>query len=409
MRSFALGYIPADMDNRCCNAVARKPLSEDSPAPMPDAASRFDVLIVGGGIAGASLGAELAEYGSVAVIEAEDQPGYHATGRSVAFWAETYGGPMVQPLTSASGPLLANPDPAFSQMSFLSARGALHVGTEQDRDKRQAMIDTYAGAGVEFHEMDAGQLRQRISGLREDYVLGLAEPSTADIDVAALHAAYIAKLRRKGGKLLTSARLQSAERMSGGGWQVETEVGSISAGLLVNAAGAWADDVAKRCGVAPVGIQPLQRTVVQLRTDPAASPDLPVVMDLALQFYFKPVGQGRIWLSPHDETPTEPCDAAPDELDVAIAIDRFEHVVDWKIEAVERKWAGLRSFAPDRLPLYGFDAHVPGYFWFAGQGGFGIQTAPAAALLGAALATGTAVPQALAGVDPALYSPARFG
>lgn len=376
---------------------------------MTDAAPRFDVLIVGAGIAGASLGAELAAYGSVAVIEAEDQPGYHATGRSVAFWAETYGGPMVQPLTSASGPLLANPDPAFSETSFLSARGALHVGTAQDRDKRQAMIDSFAGAGVEFHEKDAAQLHRCIPGLREDYVLGLAEPSTADIDVAALHAAYLAKLRRTGGTLMTAARLRSAECAPGGDWLVETGAGPIRAGMLVNAAGAWADDVAKRCGVAPLGIQPLQRTVVQLRTDPAAATDLPVVMDLALQFYFKPVGQGRIWLSPHDETPMEPCDAAPEELDVAIAIDRFEHVVDWKIEAVERKWAGLRSFAPDRRPVYGFDAHVPGYFWFAGQGGFGIQTAPAAALLGAALAAGTGLPDAIAGVDPGLYLPARFG
>lgn len=375
---------------------------------MTAAVNRYDFLIVGGGMAGTSLGAELSAHGSVLVVEAEDQPGYHATGRSVAFWAETYGGPGVQPLTSASGSLLAHPDPALSATGFLSPRGALHIGTAEDVGRRQAMIDGFAGAGVEFHAVDAGALRARLPGVQAAYKIALAEPSTADIDVAALHAAYISKLRRAGGEVLTGAEVISAERQDNGGWRVETRKGTFLAGVLVNAAGAWADEVARRSGVRPLGIRPLQRTVVQLRTDPGAANDMPVIMDLALQFYFKPVGQGRIWLSPHDETPVEPCDAAPEELDVAIAIDRFQHVVDWRIEAVERKWAGLRSFSPDRLPVYGFDSDILDYFWFAGQGGFGIQTAPAAALVGAALATGTAPPPVVAAIDPARYTPARF-
>ena len=375
---------------------------------MTCAVKRYDFLIVGGGMAGTSLGAELSALGSVLVIEAEDQPGYHATGRSVAFWAETYGGPGVQPLTSASGPLLAHPDLALSATGFMSPRGALHIGTAQDVGKRQAMIDGFAGAGVEFHALDAAALRARLPGLRSAYQTALAEPSTADIDVAALHAAYIAQLRRAGGAVLTGTEFIAAERQGNGGWRVETRNGAFLAGVLVNAAGAWADEVARRSGVRPLGIQPLQRTVVQLRTDPGAANDMPVIMDLALQFYFKPVGQGRIWLSPHDETPVAPCDAAHEELDVAIAIDRFEHVVDWRIEAVERKWAGLRSFAPDRLPVYGYDSRVPDYFWFAGQGGFGIQTAPAAALLGAALATGAPPAPPVAAIDPARYAPGRF-
>jgi D-arginine dehydrogenase len=375
---------------------------------MNDLQRNYDFLVVGAGMAGASIGAELAVHGSVLVIEMEDQPGYHATGRSVAFWAETYGGPGVQPLTSASGPLLLNPPKDFSDTSFLSARGALHIGTQADVAKRQAMIDSFAGAGVGFASLDRGEIETRITGLRPEYTIGLAEPSTSDIDVAALHGAYLAQLRRRGGAVRTHCALVRAAQDAGGRWQVETSAGICSAGLIINAAGAWADDVARACGVRPMGISPLQRTVVQLRTDPAAAADTPIIMDLALNFYFKPVGQGRIWLSPHDETPMPPGDAAPEDLDVAIAIDRFEHVVDWQVEAVERKWAGLRSFSPDRLPVYGHDVRVPGFFWFAGQGGFGIQTAPAAARLACALVLGTEPDAAVAHINAAAYSPARF-
>lgn len=369
------------------------------------ASSRFDIIVVGAGIAGASIAAQCAAHGSVLLIEAEDQPGYHATGRSVAFWAETYGGPGVQPLTSASGPTLAQPDPAFSERGFLSPRGALHIGRADDAPRRADMVASFADAGVRFHSVDGDDLRRIVPGLRTEYAIGLSEPSTADIDVAALHGAYLAVVKRAGGVLMTRAALRAARR-DPRGWQVDTAAGSFSGDILVNAAGAWADDVARMAGVRPLGIAPLRRTVVQLRCTPGAPDDMPVIMDLALNFYFKPVGQGRIWLSPHDETPDMARDVAPEDMDVAIAIDRLEHVVDWKVAAVERKWAGLRSFAPDRLPVYGFDADMPGFFWFAGQGGFGIQTSPAAAQVGAALLgmPGAGVP---AGVDAALYAPGR--
>ena len=176
--------------------------------------------------------------------------------------------------------------------------------------------------------------------------------------------------------------------------------------MLVDAAGAWADPVAAMAGAAPIGIRAYRRTMVQLRTDPPPPVSLPHVAHIAGSFYFKPEVGGRLWLSPHDEIASDPCDAQPEELDVATAIDRFEHTVDWRVTALERKWAGLRSFAPDRLPVYGFARDVPGFFWCAGQGGFGIQTAPAAAKLAASLLLGRE--SALTGVDPARYSPARF-
>lgn len=366
-----------------------------------------DFVIVGAGMAGASLGAELAAHGSVILIEMEAQPGYHATGRSVAFWEESYGGPMVQPLTTASGPMMWTPEPDLSETPFLAARGAIHVGPAESAAVRDAMIADFSGSGVGLQRLDAAELRARIPGLRDDWTVGLAEPSCADIDAAAMHQAYLRLLKRRGGRVLTDTRLISGQR-EGRGWHVETSDGPIACGTLVNAAGAWVDEVAAACSVGPIGITPFRRTVVQLRTNPAAPSDLPVIMDLDGLFYFKPEGGGRIWLSPHDEEPSEPCDAAPEELAVAEAIDRFEKVVDWKIEAVERKWAGLRSFSPDRLPVYGFDPFAPGFFWFAGQGGFGIQTAPAAAKLGLALTTGLERDAAVAEIDAEVYAPDRF-
>jgi D-arginine dehydrogenase len=179
------------------------------------------------------------------------------------------------------------------------------------------------------------------------------------------------------------------------------------AATIVNAAGAWADDVARLAGVRPIGIAPYRRTVAVLRVDPPAPADLPLVLDINGGFYFKP-DAGRLWLSPHDEIPSDPCDAAPEELDVALAIDRFMAATDWRIAAVERRWAGLRSFAPDRLPVYGFDPDERGFFWFAGQGGFGIQTAPAAARLAAQVLLGLGADALTARIDPAAYAPARF-
>jgi D-arginine dehydrogenase len=182
----------------------------------------------------------------------------------------------------------------------------------------------------------------------------------------------------------------------------------VSVATIVNAAGAWADQVAGRCGVASLGIQPKRRTMVQLRVDRKAIRGLPQVLDALGRFYFKGEGDNVVWLSPHDEIDTDPCDAAPEEMDVAIAIDRFQSAVDWGVAAVERKWAGLRSFAPDRLPVYGFDPAAEGFFWCAGQGGFGIQTAPAAAHIGAALLLDEPQDERFAHIDVEAFSPARF-
>jgi D-arginine dehydrogenase len=370
-------------------------------------AREIDVLIVGGGMAGVSLAAALAGRARVMLVEQEDQPGYHATGRSVAFWNESYGGPGVQPLTSASGPLLANPDPAFSNRPFLGPRGAVHIGRARDLGLAEAMTRDFASSGVEMVTLSDEALRDAVPGLRADWTIGLAEPSCADIDVAALLQAYRAAARHGGVEFALGERFISASP-DGSRWRVRTDGGEISCAIIVNAAGAWADSVAAACGIAPLGITPLRRTVVQLRCE-GMPDDFPLVIDLGGAFYFKPESTGRLWLTPHDETPDIARDVAPEEIDVAIAIERFQTVVDWRIEAVERKWAGLRSFASDRLPVYGFDSRArAGFFWFAGQGGFGIQTAPAAALLGASLLLGEAKPMPVAAIDETLYAPDRL-
>ncbi len=357
----------------------------------------YDIAIVGAGMAGASLAAAIGTQARVVVLEAETVAGYHATGRSAAFWSETYGGPDIQPLTTASGPIL-------KAGGHLSPLGSLHIGRAEDAAAVDAFLAEFADSGVVLERVDPATC---VPGLRADWTLGVREASCAYIDVAALHAQSIATARRAGANFVTDAALTGATRATGV-WTVETKAGVFRARTLVDAAGAWADDVAVRAGVQPLGLQAYRRTMVQLRTDPGAPEGVPHVADIAGRFYFKPEPGGRLWLSPHDETATSPCDAAPEELDVAIAIDRFEQVVDWRVAAVERRWAGLRTFALDRLPIYGFDAHVPGFFWFAGQGGFGIQTAPAAALLAANLLLGTPPDPAIAWVDPARYSPRRF-
>lgn len=359
-------------------------------------AQAFDFAVVGAGIAGASLAAGLAAHGTVALIEAEAQPGYHSTGRSAAFWTESYGGPGVQPLTTASGPFL-------HQHGFLIQRGALTLARGSELAELDDFIATYRALGVRVERLDRAALEARLPGLHADWAAGALEPDCCDIDVAGLHQHWLGEARRGGAELLCNARLAGAQRI-GGRWRIALADGrEFDAAVLINAAGAWADEVAVLAGVPPIGIQPYRRTVAQLRLDPPPPADLPLVLGIDELFYFKPEA-GKLWLSPHDETPTPPCDAAPEELDVALAIDRFEHVVDWRIQRIEHKWAGLRSFAPDRLPVYGFDPATDGFFWFAGQGGFGIQTAPAAA----AVALGLLLGQAAGTVDPAPYTPARF-
>lgn len=362
---------------------------------------KIDVLIVGGGIAGASLGARLAGNRTVAIIEAEDLCGRHATGRSAAFWQASLGGDTPERRLSLASKPMFDANWPQSDTPLLRTRGAVHLTGPCGESFEEA--GDLSGAYLPTH-LSRKELDALIPGLREQWTGAWYETSCADIEVAAFHNACLRAIRRDGGEVRTDAAMLLA-RPSEGGWLVETSSGTIETNILVNAAGAWGDQVAERAGVEPLGLQPRRRTVVQIRVGRTGLRDLPFVTDLHESFYFKGEGDNSVWVCPLDETAVDPCDAAPEELDVATAIDRFEKAVDWPVEAVERKWAGLRTFAPDRGMKFGFDPANENFFWCVGQGGMGIQTAPAASLLCAALIKGEAMPKELAGIDPADFAP----
>ncbi|MEY3267982.1 MAG: hypothetical protein RL480_742 [Pseudomonadota bacterium] len=368
----------------------------------------FDIAIIGGGIAGASLAWALGQRApgrlDIAIFEKESQPGYHTTGRSAAFWVESYGGPAIVPLSQASRAFFDAPPPGFCDRPLLSPRAALHIAPPDDAAALPALAAEFDAGGVHYQRLDGAALAATASGamLRPDWcTAAIIEPDCFDIDVAALHQAYLRSSTGAGQpRIITDAEVTGLAR-HGTGWLITTRAGEFTATTIVNAAGAWADGIAALAGARPRGLQPLRRTMVVLSIDPPPPADLPITLDAAGRFYFKPDG-GRLWLSPHDETPDVAHDVRPDELDIATVIDRFERASTATVNRLETSWAGLRTFAPDRVPVFGWDGAVPGLFWCAGQGGFGIQTAPAAADLCAALLLGQAP-----ALDPAPYLATR--
>jgi len=363
--------------------------------------SKIDVLIVGGGIAGASLGARLAGTRNVVIIEAEDMCGRHATGRSAAFWQASLGGDTPERRLSLASKAMFDSNWPGSSTPLLRERGAVHLTGPCGEDFGEAgdLSGEYLPSRI-----NRAQLDLLIPGLREQWTGAWYEASCADIEVAALHNACLGAVRRGGGEVRTDAAMLSASRKAGG-WMVETTAGTIEASILVNAAGAWGDQVAERSGIEGLGLLPKRRTVVQIRVGRTGLRDLPFVTDLHESFYFKGEGDNSVWVCPLDETVVDPCDAAPEEIDVATAIDRFEKAVDWPVEAVERKWAGLRTFASDRGMKFGFDPDVETFFWCVGQGGMGIQTAPAASLLCASMIDGISLPPELDGIGAEDFTP----
>jgi len=366
--------------------------------------SDFDIVIVGGGIAGASLGARIAAHARVAIIEAEEHCAMHSTGRSAAFWLAHYGGAPIIPLTIASRQPLVEGWP-IGERSLLHQRGAIVIGKDYRHLWDAMSVETSKAPRRE--EIKRPALEARIPGVRAGWDFGLLDSSCADIDVAALHNGCLAEFRRAGGVVMTSCPLARAHRR-GDQWQIEAGNEQLTAATIVNAAGAWADAVAARCDVPALSIKPYRRTIVQLRVGRTGLKDLPLIIDGLGKFYFKGESDNRVWVSPHDETASDPCDSAPEEIDVARAVDQFESVVDWPIEAVERKWAGLRSFTPARVPAYGFEPATDGFFWCAGQGGFGIQTAPAASALAASLLLKAEPEPFVAHIDPTPFTPRRY-
>jgi D-arginine dehydrogenase len=363
--------------------------------------TRADVAVIGGGMAGMSIASELAPTHSVIVLEQESQLAHHATGRSAAAFLESYGGPEVRALTRASRPLLeaaAVDSPLLTQRPLLWVAGPGHEPAIAELRRQQPGL---RGLGTD----DAQRM---CSVLRAEWVAAAAlEPDAQDIDVAGLHQAYVRAARRNGVIVAKDSRVSEAS-YDGRGWWVRHATGTASVGVVVDAAGAWADHVATLFGARPCGLRPLRRTVVIARTGQPVPASWPLVADVDDTFYFRPDGP-HVLASPADETPSEACDARPEEADVARAIERVNNATTLAIRSVVAAWAGLRTFAPDRVPVMGYDPDVPGFFWLAGQGGYGIQTAPALARLAAAVLRGDVSPCAdAADVDAEALSPTRF-
>ena len=368
-----------------------------------DEVSRSDVIVIGAGIAGASAADALAADCRVVLLEREPQPGYHTTGRSAALFAPVYGPAPIRALTRASAAFMSTPPDGFVDSPILTPRGALFVAREDQRPDLQALLDELRDEG-QFDQLDHDGIRALHPLVKDGYAAaGLYDQNCQDIDVATLHQGFLRRARSRGCSIVTSAEVKTLEEQ-GGVWRVTTTAGRFEAPCVVNAAGAWADELGQMAGAERIGLIPKRRTAMQIAAPAGlALNDLPIAVDVAEEFYVKPVAQ-QLLLSPANEDPEVPCDVQPDEMDIALCVDRVERAFDLQVRRIETRWAGLRSFVSDKCPVAGFSAEVPGFFWLAGQGGYGIQTSPALGELAAALVLGKALPPALAAEGVALSS-----
>ncbi len=370
-----------------------------------------DFLIIGGGIAGAGAAWALAGHGRTVVLERESQPGYHSTGRSAAVLSALYGNDTIRALTRASRPFFEQPPEGFADYPLRSRRSWLYIARTEQLTRLDAWYEHARTLLPEIERLDAAQTLRRAPMLREGYAAGsVCEPEGADLDVDALHRGYLRAAQRNGAQLVCDAEVVGIERADGR-WRVRTRRGaSFDARVLVNAAGAWGDEIAVAADVKPIGLEAKRRTAILFPAPPEVDlHDAPVVVDIDESFYFKP-DAGKLLGSPADETDCAPGDVQPEELDVAIAAARIEEAVRFPITRIERRWAGLRTFAPDRTPVVGYDDAVDDFFWLVGQGGYGIQTAPSIAQIVAALARRAPIPAELAaeGVTEAALAPQRL-
>jgi len=368
-----------------------------------------DFLIIGAGIAGASIGYWLAPHGRVVLLERESQPGYHSTGRSAAMFMETYGTRQVRALTRASRAFFEAPPAGFAEYPILTPRGTLTLAAPG----QEHLLDEALGAryGAEVRILDGAAAAAMVPVLRREQVAqALYEPAGMDIDVHGLHQGYLRGIRRASGLVVCDAETLACERVRGE-WRVRTGSGTFQAPILINAAGAWCDQVARLAQATPIGLVPKRRSAFVFAPPAGMDPDhWPMFMGIDESFYVKP-DAGMLLGSPANADPVEPQDVQPEELDIAIGIDRIEHFTTLDIRRPARTWAGLRSFVADGDLVGGFDERADGFFWVAAQGGYGVQTSAAMGEACAALARGQPIPAAIqvAGVTEAILSPRRLG
>ena len=366
--------------------------------------SDFDIVVIGAGMAGATAAAQLSAHRKVALIEAEEAAGSHTTGRSAALWVQNYGPPDVRELSRLSRSFFATPPPGFAEVPLMRRRPVLLLATAA----QLGALEIALAEGTGLRRVTAAEAAAMVPALRPDYAAaGAVEDDAFDMDVAAILQGFLRLLRATGGVLALRNRAGRIERHNGA-WAVETAAGTVfRAPVVVNTAGAWGDEVAAIAGVAPLGLRPCRRTAAIIDPRPFEAEHWPMVCDIGEQWYARPEARTRLMVSPADQTPMHPHDVRPDELDIALGIDRMQQALDIPVRRVEHAWAGLRTFTPDGSLAFGWDRTAEGFFWAVGQGGYGIQTAPTAGRLVADLVLGRH-PGEAAGVA-GIVDPRRFG
>ena len=376
----------------------------------PASPVQADFLVIGAGIAGASVAYWLAPHGRVVVLERESQPGYHSTGRSAAMFMESYGTPQVRALTMASRAFLAQPPAGFAEHPLLTPRGALMVAAPGQLPALEEHWEVLHAMDRGARRLDTAQACALVPALRPEQVLGAVyEPDASDMDVHAIHQGYLRGMRHAGGRLVCDAEVTAMER-AGKGWRLEAGGAVYEAPVVLNAAGAWVDRIAQLAGVQPIGIEPRRRSAFVFAPPPGCDAgSWPMVYGAGEDWYMKP-DAGMLLGSPANADPVEPQDVQPEELDIALAIHRIEEATTLAIRRPARTWAGLRSFVADGDLVGGFDDAAPGFFWVAAQGGYGIQTSAAMGETCAALARGLPVPAHAAsfGLTAEMLGPQRL-
>ena len=374
------------------------------------AAEQTEIIIIGGGIAGASAAFEISRSAKVVLLERESHCGYHTTGRSAASFTENYGNGVIRRIVLASRAFLTEPPAGFCDYPLLSRRGMITVARSDQLDLLHQELKAAQALVPSIVAMTPAEAIARVPVLRADYLAGAyIEPHSMDIDVNGLHQGFLRGARACGAKIATNAGVTGISRQ-GGQWRVETPAGTFLAPLIVNAAGAWGDEIADMAGVRPIGLQPKRRTAFNIPApDGVNITDWPLVNDVGAEFYFKP-DAGQLLVSPADATASVPMDAYAEDIDVAIGAERLGQATTIEVQRVSRSWAGLRTFVADGSPVVGPDDEVPDFIWLVGQGGYGIKTSPALSRVCASLMAGGGLPDDVArqGVALADLTPQRL-